>query len=105
MTFFINNRLFIIACLALLSSCILTSNNQEIDAYASAQSKFKACAISEARQKVQNGSAFILDLDRSTDEIVISCLNKLGLESAEIDDEAQRMTKNILLSFMRKAAK
>lgn len=86
--------------LALLCGCAQLDKYMTVDKNASAQDKFRACALNEAQTKLQNGTLFAASLSATKDEIVNTCLKKMALEAAGIDSEAQDIASNIINSFM-----
>ena len=89
----------------LLGLAVLVSGCSHLDKYmtvssnASAQEKFRACALSEAQTKLKNGTLFAQNISTTKDEIVNTCIKKMALESAGIDEEAQTITSNIINSL------
>lgn len=84
----------------LLSACSSDgfdiSKYTTVDANASAKSRMKACMISEANTKFQNGTLFAASVSATADELVNTCIKKLALQSAGIDGEAQSTANTII---------
>ncbi len=90
----------ILGCMLLLGACSQLDKYMTVDSNASAQDKFRACALTEAQTKLQNGTLFAQSVSVTKDEIVNTCLKKMALEAAGIDSEAQSITSNIINSLM-----
>lgn len=90
----------IVAAGILLSACSSDgfdiSKYTAVDANASAKSRMKACMISEANTKFQNGTLFVSSVSATADELVNICIQKLALQSAGIDSEAQSTASTII---------
>ena len=56
----------------------------------------RACMLSEANDKLQNGTLLDKTLKETADEIADDCLRKLALQSAGLDDEAVSTAESIL---------
>lgn len=95
------NKFLAAALVLTVSGCTQLESLTAVDSNASVKEKFRACAVSEAMNKVQDGTAFSLGLSAASDEIVNSCIKKLALQSAGIDSEAESMTNNILSALMK----
>lgn len=67
-----------------------------VDANASTKAKLKACLISEANTKFQNGTLFASSISVTTDEITNNCIKKLALEKAGLNNEAQSTASTII---------
>ena len=67
-----------------------------VDANASTKAKLKACLISEANTKFQNGTLFASSISVTTDEITNNCIKKLALEKAGLNSEAQSTASTII---------
>ena len=85
--------------IALLSNCAELDKYMNVSSNATPQEKFRACALSEAQSKLQNGTLFAQSMTATKDEIVNTCIKKLALEAAGIDSEAQSITSNIINSL------
>lgn len=89
----------------LLSLALILCGCSNLDKYinvgsnATPQEKFRACALNEARGKLQNGTLFAQDLTTTKNDIVNTCIRKMALEAAGIDSEAQTITSNIINSL------
>lgn len=94
-------KLLSVLCLATaISACSSTgfdiSKYTTVDANASAKAKLKACLISEANTKFQNGTLFSASISATADELTDTCIKKLALESAGISTEAQSTASTII---------
>ena len=78
-----------LCCLFVLNGCSHLDQYMNVSANASAQEKFRACALTEAQTKLKNGTLFAQDMS----------LKKMALEAAGIDSEAQSITSGILNSL------
>ena len=90
----------ILVSMLLLGACSQLEKYMTVDSNASAQEKFRACALTEAQSKLQNGTLFAKTMTETKDEIVNTCLKKMALEAAGIDSEAQNIASNIINSLM-----
>ncbi len=88
-----------LCCLFVLNGCSHLDQYMNVSANASAQEKFRACALTEAQTKLKNGTLFAQDMSATKEEIVNTCLKKMALEAAGIDSEAQSITSGILNSL------
>lgn len=84
---------------ALLSNCAELEKYVNVGENATPQEKFRACALSEAHTKLKNGTLFSADMATTKNEIVNTCLKKMALQAAGIDDEAQSITSSIINSL------
>lgn len=82
-----------------LSCCAELDKYINVGENATAQEKFRACALSEAQTKLKNGTLFAKDMSSTKDEIVNTCLKKMALQAAGIDSEAESITTNIINSL------
>ncbi len=85
--------------IAALSCCAQIDKYINVGENATAQEKFRACALSEAQTKLKNGTLFAQDMTTTKDEIVNTCLKKMALQAAGIDSEAQSITSSIINSL------
>lgn len=92
-------KLLILGAFLILSGCAGLEKYTTVSSDATAQEKFRACALSEAQSKFNNGTLFSKDLTTTKDEIVNTCLKKMALEAAGIDAEAQSITSSIINNF------
>ena len=67
-----------------------------VDSNASVKTRLRACLISEANTKFQNGTLFAKGLTATADELTNTCIQKLALQSAEISSESQSMASTII---------
>lgn len=65
--------------------------------------KLKACSIEEAGKMVQSGKAFTQNISISADEISETCIKKLALEKAGLDNQATQDATNALQSIINAA--
>lgn len=82
----------------LLSVCFLAACSQTatVDANASAQTKMRACLISEANSRFQAGTLFTQSIKLTADDMVNTCLKKLALQAAGISEESQSTAASII---------
>ena len=66
------------------------------DANASVKTRLRACLLSEANTKFQNGTLFAKGLTATADELTNTCIKKLALQSAGITSESQSMASTII---------
>lgn len=93
-------KYFLILDLAiLLGGCSQLDQYINVGSNATPQEKFRACALSEAQVRLQNGTLFAQNLTVTKNEIVNTCIRKMALEAAGIDTEAQTITTNIINSL------
>lgn len=67
-----------------------------VDANASAKTRLRACLISEANTKFQNGTLFASGLTATAQELSGICLKKLALQSAGLGSESESMASTII---------
>lgn len=67
-----------------------------VDANASAKTRLRACLISEANTKFQNGTLFAQGLTATAQELSGTCLKKLALQSAGLGSESESMASTII---------
>ena len=89
----------ILAIAGLLSCCATLEKYKNLSSNATAEDKFKACALSEAQAKLKNGTLFTKNITATKDEIVNTCLKKMALQAAGIDSEAENIATNIINSL------
>ena len=84
----------------MISACSSTgfdiSKYTTVDANATTKAKLKACLISEANTKFQNGTLFSASISATAEELTDTCIKKLALESAGISTEAQSTASTII---------
>ena len=90
------NYITILGLVAILSGCAEFNKYITVSSTATQKEKFRACALSEAQSKLQNGTLFTKTMTATKDEIVNTCIKKLALEAAGIDSEAQSIASNII---------
>ena len=66
------------------------------DANASVKTRLRACLLSEANTKFQNGTLFAKGLTATADELTNTCIKKLALQSAGVTSESQSMASTII---------
>ena len=93
------NYITILGLVAILSGCAEFNKYITVSSAATPEEKFRACALSEAQSKLQNGTLFTKTMTATKDEIVNTCIKKLALEAVGIDSEAQNITSNIINSL------
>lgn len=91
--------IIVLGLVAVLGGCAEFNKYITVSSNATPQEKFRACALSEAQNKLQNGTLFTKTMTATKDEIVNTCIKKLALEAAGIDSEAQSITSNIINSL------
>lgn len=69
------------------------------DANSSVRQKMQACMISEAQNKLQNGTLFSQGISATADELVATCAKKLALQSVGISEENKTFAENIINSL------
>lgn len=89
----------ILGLVIVLGGCSHLDQYINVGSNATPQEKFRACALSEAQTKLQNGTLFTQNLTATKNEIVNTCIKKMALEAAGIDSEAQTITSNIINSL------
>lgn len=97
----------VVLSLVLLSGCSVLSGltGQETSAtQLTATGKLKACSIEEAGKMVQNGKAFTQGISVSADEISETCIKKLALQSAGLDNQASKDATSALQSLINAAS-
>ena len=67
-----------------------------VDSNASIKTRLRACLISEANTKFQNGTLFAKGVSATADELTNTCVQKLALQSAGITSESQSMASTII---------
>ncbi|MBR1604949.1 MAG: hypothetical protein IJ660_02445 [Alphaproteobacteria bacterium] len=67
-----------------------------VDSNASVKTRLRACLISEANTKFQNGTLFANGVTATADELTNTCIQKLALQSAGISSESQSMASTII---------
>ena len=90
----------VLAVAGVLSACSSDgfdlSKYTTVDANASVKTRLRACLISEANTKFQNGTLFAHGLTATADELSNTCIKKLALQSAGISGESQSMASTII---------
>lgn len=89
----------LLGMVAVLSCCAELDKYINVGENATAQEKFRACALSEAQNKLKNGTLFAQDMTTTKNEIVNTCLKKMALQAAGIDSEAESIASNIINSL------
>ena len=73
-------KLFALAMLTVLAACADVSQYSNVDKNASAKTRMKACMITEANSRFQNGTLFVGGISAVADDIVNTCIKKLALQ-------------------------
>lgn len=90
----------VLAVATALSAC--SSNGFDLSKYMSAdanssvKTRLRACLISEANTKFQNGTLFAKGVSATADELTNTCIQKLALQSAGVSAESQSMASTII---------
>lgn len=85
-----------LAAVVLLGACVDLSTYTNVSADATPKERMKACMLSEANTKLQNGTLFANTVQGTADELVNTCIKKLALQSAGISSESQTTAENII---------
>lgn len=88
-----------------LVGCADLSQYTTVDSNASAQTKMKACIISEANNRLQNGTLFNGTIKDTAQDIVNDCLSNLALQSLGISAESQTTAENIISGLKNLSSK
>ncbi len=91
----------ILALSLLLAGCSQLESFTQVGTNASTEEKFRACAISEASSKLQNGTLFNQTFTATKDEIVQTCLKKLAYDAIGFDSEASQIADSVLSQFRK----
>ena len=91
--------LMLAACADSSSGGGFLSSLTTTDANASVRQKMQACMLSEAQNKLQNGTLFAQGLSATADELVATCAQKLALQAAGISQENKTAAENIINSL------
>lgn len=91
----------IFALLILVSGCSQLESLTQVGTNASTEEKFRACAINEATNKLQNGTLFNQTFTATKDEIVQTCLKKLAYDAVGFDAEASQIADSVLSQFRK----
>ena len=83
----------------ILAACADLSQYTTVDSNASAQTKMKACMLSEANTRFQAGTLFNNTIKATAGELVNTCLKKLMLQSAGISEESQATAQTIITNL------
>ncbi len=94
-----NKICLVMGLVVLLGGCSQLEKYTNVGSNATAQEKFRACALLEAQSKLKNGTLFAQSMTATKDEIVNTCIKKMALEAAGIDSEAQSIASNIINSL------
>ncbi len=84
----------------LVCACSDFSRYTTADADAPVKTRLRACMLSEANSRFQNGTLLTKTLSETADEISSVCLKKLALQSAGLDTEANSTAQTILNNLM-----
>lgn len=66
------------------------------DANAPVKTRLRACLLSEANAKFQNGTLFAKGITATADELTNTCVQRLALQSVGITSESQSMASTII---------
>lgn len=66
-------------------------------------SMLKACLMTQAADKIQDGTAFTNDLTALAKEISVMCLKKTALQSAGLEEEALIQSETLLKNLTASA--
>lgn len=94
-----------LVCLLTLAGCADLSQYTNVDSNASAQTKMKACIISEANNRLQAGTLFSGTIKSTAQDIVNDCLSNLALQSLGISAESQTTAENIISGLKNLSSK
>lgn len=91
----------VIAVATALSACSSNggfdlSKYTTVDANSSVKTRLRACLVSEANTKFQNGTLFTNGLTATAQELSNTCIKKLALQSAGVSAESQSMASTII---------
>lgn len=96
-----SSKLFaVLAVATALSAC--SSNGFDLSKYttvnanSSVKTRLRACLVSEANTKFQNGTLFTKGITATADELTNTCIQKLALQSAGVTSESQSMATTII---------
>lgn len=67
--------------------------------------RMRACMLSEAQSKMQAGTLLSNGFSAEVDSLSKTCVKKLALQSAGIDEEAVSTAKSVLNNLMNSTAK
>ena len=100
-----NKFMAVLAVAATLSACESFDSSKYTTANAndSVKTRLRACMLSEANAKFQNGTLLVAGISATADEISSTCIKKLALQSAGLDNEATS-TATTILNNLRNAA-
>lgn len=92
-------------CLAACSSNPIA--NDQVPAGTMQQAGLRSCLMTEALAKVNDGSAFVGTVKSNASAITKTCLKRLALESANLDETTLTTAQDILTTAInaRKASK
>ena len=86
----------LLLALLVLSACAELSQYATADSNASAKTKMRACLVSEANARLQDGTLLAKSVSVTSDELVSVCLKKLALETAGITEESQSTALTVI---------
>lgn len=92
----------ILALLVIITGCSQLESYTQVGSNATTQEKFRACAITEATTKLQNGTLFNQTFTSTKDEIVDTCMKKIAYDAIGFDSEASQIADSVLSQFMKK---
>ena len=85
-------------CLAACSSNPIA--NDQVPAGSTQQASLRYCLTSEALAKVNDGSAFVGTVKSNASAITKTCLKRLALENANLDETTLTLAQNLLTTYM-----
>ena len=86
-------------CTLGLAACADLSQYTAADSNASAQTKMKACLLTEANSRLQAGTLFTNTIKATASDMVSTCMKKLMLQSAGISEESQATAQSIITNL------
>ena len=91
----------ILLSIALISSLCACENISGLASSgdASMKAKLHTCLVNEATSKFQAGTLFTQGIVATSKELAGTCIKKLALQSAGIDEESQSMATSIIQNF------
>ncbi len=90
-------KLILCSFVTLLTACNADlSQFTNVDSNASTSTKMKACLITEANSRLQNGTLFNNSITATAKEMVTNCIQNLSLQAVGVSNESQTMAENII---------
>ncbi len=97
-------KILFVGAALMLAACSNISQYATAEANAPVKTRMRACLVSEANAKLQNGTLFAAGISATADELVNTCLKKLALQSAGISAESQSTAETIISNLKNIAA-